>query len=157
MTIFTGRPEMKNSILMGLAVLITMSFSLNATAQRKTAKKPAAKTTASKTTLPPLEVRVARDKVSIQRDNVSRFVDKLGPIAVAIETLDESSRSTPLSKSAQDRNDTNKQNVIAAIRNVRAGLSDLESDFRTKPSLQKYLSTVQGITDLAAEAEDSAL
>jgi hypothetical protein len=36
-------------------------------------------------------------------------------------------------------------------------LTDLESDFRTKPALQKYLASIQGITDLAGQAEDAAI
>jgi len=127
-----------------------------ADAQRKTTTKKSS-TRATKSVLPPLDVRAAREKVSNQLDNINRFVDILGPVAQGIETLDDSARSRRLDQAANDRNEENKQKVISAIRNLRAGLTDLESDFRTKPVLQKYLASIQGITDLAAQAEDSAI
>ena len=140
----------------GLLMLLTLFFAATANAQRKPAKKPKA-SAGSKSTVPPLDVRVAREKVSNQLDNVTRFVDLLGPIAQSIEDLDESAKTAPLSKAANERNEANKKKVISAIRNLRTGLSDLESDFRTKPALQKYRSGIEGITDLAAQAEDAAI
>lgn len=122
-------------------------------------RKPARKTTRVKNTtiVPPLDVRAAREKVDNQLTNVNLFVDKLGPIAQGIETLDQSAKTKRLPQATTAANDANKQKVIAAIRNLKAGLSDLESEFRTKAALQKYLVKIQGITDLAAKSEDSAL
>ena len=148
---------MKHIQLVVFSLLSITIFAGAADAQRKTVKKSSAKSAAAKSTLPPLDVRAAREKVSNQLANVNRFVDVLGPIAQGIETLDESARSRPLDKAANDRNEANKQKVIAAIRNLRAGLTDLEADFRTKPNLQKYLASIEGITDLAAQSEDSAI
>lgn len=123
-------------------------------AKKKIVKKPAVTTTS---TIAPLDVRTAREKVSIQLENVNRFVDVLGPIAQGIEDFDRTSGQQRPSTAAYGKNETNKQKVIAAIRNLRDGLSALESDFRTKPALQRYLRTISGITDLAAESEDSAI
>ena len=39
---------------------------------------------------------------------------------------------------------------------IGTALNSLESEFRTKPLLAKYLPTVQGISDLGARSEDSA-
>jgi hypothetical protein len=146
--------------LVSLALLLTALFAGSVAAQRKPAprKTTPAKTTPAKTTIvPPLEVRTARDKVDAQRSNVNLFVDRLGPIAQAIETLDTSAKTKTLPKVTLDVNEENKQKVIGAIRNLRQGLTDLESEFRTKPTLQKYLTSIQGITDLAAQAEDDAI
>jgi hypothetical protein len=141
----------------GLAVVLLIAGS--AAAQKKTVKKPVAKKppTAAAKIVPPLDVRAGREKVDAQLANVNRFVDVMGPIAQAIETLDESAKAKPLSKAAADKNTANKQKVIEAIRNLKAGLSVLESEFRTKAALQKYLPQIQGITDLASQAEDSAI
>ena len=127
-------------------------------AQKKTPKKPAPRNSAPSTSLvPPLDVRAAREKVSIQSENVNRFVSVLGPIAQGIEDLDNSARSKPLAANTAEKNEANKQKVIAAIRNLRAGLLTLETEFRTKPVLQKYLPSISGITDLSAASEDSAI
>jgi hypothetical protein len=149
---------MRQFRLVALMVVGLTLFAGVADAQKKTTKKTGtAKPPATRTVVPPLDVRAAREKVDNQLANVNRFVDVLGPIAQGIETLDESSRTKRLPKATVDQNEANKQKVIEAIRNLKAGLSTLESEFRTKPVLAKYLPSIQGITDLAAEAEDSAI
>lgn len=138
------------------AFLLVVLFSGAVYAQ----KRPIRKTPLKKspiTVVPPLDVRAAREKVDNQLANVNKFVDVLGPIAQGIETLDASSKAKALPKATMDKNEANKQKVIAAIRNLKAGLTDLESEFRTKAALQKYLPSIQGITDLAAQSEDLAI
>ena len=143
----------------GAAIVIALTlFAGAATAQKKTVKKPVTKKPPiTKTVVPPLDVRVAREKVDTQLANVNRFVDVLGPIAQAIETLDASNAVKKLPPETVAKNEANKTKVIEAIRNLKAGLSTLESEFRTKASLAKYLPSIQGITDLAAQSEDSAI
>jgi hypothetical protein len=40
---------------------------------------------------------------------------------------------------------------------MRATLAALETEFRNKPDLKKYLPHIEGITDLGATSEDSAI
>ncbi|MBK6749498.1 MAG: hypothetical protein KA956_00275 [Pyrinomonadaceae bacterium] len=143
----------------GAAFVIGLTlFAGAATAQKKTTKKPVPKKPpVTKTVVPPLEVRVAREKVDTQLGNVNRFVDVLGPIVQSIEDIDAESRTKRLPPSTLATNEANKKKVVEAIRNMRAGLAILESEFRTKASLSKYLPSIQGITDLAAASEDSAI
>lgn len=150
---------MKPQHLVVLAIVALLAFSGSASAQKKPVKKTttAKKPVAAKTVVPPLDVRAAREKVEIQLGNVQQFVDVLGPIAQGIEDLEASAKTKPLAKSAADKNAANKQKVVEAIRNLKTGLSTLEAEFRTKASLQKYLPSIQGITDLAGESEDSAI
>jgi hypothetical protein len=151
---------MSRFITISLAALLTTLFALSADAQKKPIKKTSTKTSSTKATstvVPPLEVRTGREKVDNQRVNVSLFVDRLGPIAQSIEDFEASAKANPPASSAAAANDTNKQKVVTAIRNLKAGLADLESEFRTKPALQKYLPSIQGITDLASRSEDDAL
>jgi hypothetical protein len=149
---------MKRLQLLAITGLVLALFAGAADAQKRTTRKTTKKKPASPTVVvPPLEVRAAREKVTTQRDNVNRFVDVLGPIAQGIETLDESSKTKHLPQATIDRNEANKQKVVEAIRNLKAGLSNLETEFRTKAELQKYVQNIQGITDLAAQAEDSAI
>lgn len=136
-----------------LVALAGSGYAQKKTAQRSATKKPAA----AQTIVPPLDVRAAREKVTIQADNVNRFVNVLGPIAQGIEDLDNSARTKPLAAKTAEKNNANKQKVIEAIRNLRAGLSVLETEFRTKTVLQKYLPSIGGITDLSAASEDSAI
>lgn len=141
-----------------IALISTALFAGAAYAQNKTKRKPVTKKPpVTKTVVPLLEVRVAREKVDTQLENVNRFVDVLGPIAQAIETLDASNATKRLPQPTIDKNEVNKKKVIEAIRNLKTGLSTLESEFRTKSVLKKYLLNIQGITDLAAQTEDLAI
>jgi len=132
-------------------------FSVGAHGQAR--KKPVKRTTTvtKPATMPPLDVRAARVKVSNQLANVSRFVNGLGPVGQAIEALDAEAKVKNLKKESLDKNEADKQRVVLAIRNLREGMVKLESEFRVKPALKKYLPTIQGISTLAGQAEDSAV
>ena len=122
-------------------------------------KKPVKRTTTpvKAATLPPLEVRAARVKVDNQFTNVSLFVKNFGPVAQALDALEAESKTTKHSKQTLDKNAADKQRVVTAIRNLREGMAKLESEFRVKPVLKKYLPTIQGISDLSGQAETSAI
>ena len=133
-------------------LLLFALFAGTADAQKRTYKK----NTATKT-IPSLDVRTAREKTVIQRDNVNFWIDKLGPIADALELLDASYAKKKPNASALATHEDRKKKFVAVLRNLRDDLSSLESEFRTKPALQKYLVNLKGITDLAAQAEDLAI
>lgn len=118
--------------------------------RKTTTKKPAT------TVIPPLDVRAAREKVEVQLENVDLFVSEYSPRADALELLDAAYAKKKVSDAKLAKHAENKKNIIQTIRNLRVGLAALESEFRTKPVLQKYLPQVQGITDLATDAEDMA-
>jgi hypothetical protein len=132
-------------------------FSYVVDGQKKPSKKSSKKPAVEQPVIPTLDVRTAREKVVIQRDNVNRFVEVMGPIAEGIELLDKRAKVKPLPSSTAAKHEANKKSVIDAIRNLEEGLAVLESEFRTKPDLQKYLPRIQGISDLAARSEDLAI
>lgn len=137
-----------------------LCFSTAAQAQRRPARRTAAKPTPRPTPRPPVISAVERtavQQVSNQQSNVTRFVDILGPVAAGIETVDRTSSTTRLSQKVLDENEANKKKLIEAIRGLRAGLVNLENDFRSKPELRRYLPQLQGISELSAQAEDFAL
>ncbi|MCO5333948.1 MAG: hypothetical protein M9893_08035 [Pyrinomonadaceae bacterium] len=140
-----------------IVALMILMLSGSAFAQKRTTKRPVRRAPAKVSTVPPLDVRAAREKVDNQLANVNRFIDVLGPIAQGIEDLDAQAGTKPLSKTAADSNAANKRKVVGAIRNLKIGISQLESEFRTKASLAKYLPQISGMTDLMAQAEDLAI
>jgi hypothetical protein len=148
---------MKTIRILLLALAATTVFSVAIDGQTK--KKPVkAKTTVNKAaTLPPLDVRHARVKVDNQLANVRAFVARLGPVAQAIEALDVEAKTKKVNQQSLDKNAADKQTVITAIRNLREGMVALESEFRVKPALKKYLPMLQGMSDLGAQSETSAI
>jgi hypothetical protein len=149
---------MKTLLISISILLLTVSFGVSAYGQKTRSKRPAPKPTPVKNiaTLPPLDVRAARVKVSNQVSNVGRFINIMGPIAQSIEALDNEARSRKVSKTSLDTNEQNKQKLLAAIRNMRAGIDALETEFETKPVLKVYLIKLNGVSELAAQSENLA-
>jgi hypothetical protein len=139
------------------ATLLLAVCSIAAQAQKKTTRKPSIRNASAVKTIPPLEVRTAREKTETQRDNVNFWIDKLGPVAVTLESLDAAyAKKRPVAASLAKQED-NKKKFVAMLRNLRDDLAMLESEFRTKPALRKYLVNVDGVSNFAAQAEDSAI
>jgi hypothetical protein len=146
---------MKKVQIWGFMLLVGVICVAPAVAQKKAPRKSSkAKAT---TTIAPLDVRTAREKVDIQLSNVQDFLDKLGPTAVSMETAIADQQAGRLRPETSRIVDAGRAKLVASIRGLRDALTPLESDFRTKSALQKYLPTVEGITDLSHEAEDSAI
>lgn len=137
------------SAILALAILLP-AFSAQA---QKTTRPATPKVVTSSTIGSPSDLKAGADKVSIQIKNVTKFIYALGGIASGIEAVD---KDTKANKAAKDANSVNKQEVMQAIRNLRAGLAALEVEFRTKPALKKFLPQIQGITDLSAQTEELA-
>ena len=153
---------MKTIRFLIIPILAIGACTVSAEAQRKRTpvRRPTAATKKTVTPVKPAltsEAILAKQKVSNQLYNINLFVDKLGPIAQAIESVDADAKTKKLKKETIDVNNANKQKVVLAIRTFKAGLAELETDFRTKPDLKKYLTSIQGISDLGAQSEDSAI
>lgn len=156
----------KTSLLNLTAILICLlGLSVTATAQKRRAttrksSRPAAtttaETTASKSAAANAEFRAASEKVSAQIKNVTRFIYLLGSIAQGIEDVDKAVKAGNASRTTADQNAKNKQDVVATIRNLRAGLAALEGDFQASPTLRLYIFHIQGIADVSAVAEQQA-
>lgn len=149
---FNMKIKSKTPQILVLLMAFLVLFAGSATAQKKkpTVKKPPA------TVTNPLEIREGADKVSIQLKNVSKFLYLLGGIAAGLESTDRDAKAGKLSRAQLDKFAQQKQAVIDSIRNLKAGLSALEIDFRTKNGIKPYLIHVQGVTNLAIESEDLA-
>lgn len=141
--------------------LLAVTLFAGTGAAQKSTRRPVPRATPPKTTkpstLPPLEVRAARVKVSNQLYNLKAFIERLGPIAQNIEAVDNDARTKKIKKESIDQNEAAKQKVITAIRGLREGLVNLETEFRTKPDLKTYLPRITGISDLAGQSVDSAI
>ena len=146
---------MKITRYLVFAVALATLFSISALGQTK---RPVRRTAPARAaTLPPLEVRAARVKVDNQLTNVSLFVKNFGPVAQALDALEAESKTKKHSEQTIAKNAKDKQKVVTAIRNLREGMVKLESEFRVKAGLKKYLPTLQGISTLAGQSEDSAV
>jgi len=139
----------KSNLLLQIVgiLLCLLSLSVAAAAQKKPAKKPAPK---------PVTSFVVKDeslKVANQIKNISRFVFVLGGTARTIEDIDKDPKASP---SVKEKNRAAKQTVLQTIKDVRAGMVQLESDFHAKPELRPFIVFIQGVSETAGIAEDQA-
>jgi hypothetical protein len=151
---------MRTSRYLTVLSILLLGLAIPAAAQRT--RRPAPKPTPKPTPTPARQtvspvVTAAKQLVANQLHNVRIFVDKMGPIAVAIENLDREAAARRLRNDQIDANETNKQKMIAAIRGLRDGLQSLETEFRTKPQLGQYLPRIEGISALCSQSEDQAI
>lgn len=135
-------------------ILCLAGLAMTTNAQKK---KPVTKKTTTPIASNATEVKAGAEKVSIQVKNVSKFIYLLGGIAKGIEDIDKDAKAGKVKREILDQNIKFKQNVIQSIINLRAGLVALEIEFRTKPALKNYLFQINGVSDLAANAENQAL
>jgi hypothetical protein len=143
---------MKRAPIFLAAFVAVLLFSLDAIAQRRPAPRRAPSPSAAASA----DVKLGAEKVSTQIKNVTKFIYTLGGIANRIEDIDREARTRTISRSALDANEANKRSVITAIRNLRAGIEALETQFRTTPALQKYALNLQGISLLVSDCEELA-
>lgn len=149
---------MKIVRFISLLILALSIFAVTTEAQRT--RRPAPKATPKPTPVRNVTnpvVAEAKQKVSIQLHNVNVFVDRIGPIAVSLEAIDRDVAARRVSGSKATEHENNKKDVVSAFAALRSALVALESEFRTKPLLAQYLPKLQGISGLAADAEDSAI
>jgi hypothetical protein len=136
----------------GLMLCFIGALSTAAQAQKKPVKKPVPKATPKPATS--LVVREEAEKVSIQIKNLTYFIYVLGGVAKTIEDIDKDTRA---STAVKNQNAAAKQKVIQSIKNVRAGVVQLENDFHAKLELRSYLLHIQGVSETVGVAEDQAV
>lgn len=155
----------KNSFINLTIILVCLlGLTMTATAQkRRTTKRKTTKPTATKTADTAVskeaanaEFRAGAEKVATQIKNVSKFIFLLGSVAQGIEDVDKAVKAGNANRATADQNERNKQDVVTTIRNLRAGLAALESDFQNSPTLRLYIFHIQGISDISAIAEQQA-
>ena len=143
---------MRKVQIIAFAALTVALFCGSGFAQKK-------KTTYKKASQPlvaPLDVRTAREKVDIQLSNVNSFLNTLGPLSVSMEAAIADQKANKLKPATSKSIDQSRAKIVSSYRGMYDALANLESQFRTTPNLQKYRVSIQGITDLAGQAQDSA-
>jgi hypothetical protein len=147
---------MKKIYSISILILAAAFFTASADAQTKRpVRKPAPKPTPVAATAT-VEVRAAKEKVSNQAFNVTKFTTILGSVASGIEATDRDARSKKVDRKVLESNNANKQKLLTAIKGLRQALTDLETEFKTKLSLRRFAPKLDGITTLSAQSEDLA-
>lgn len=145
---------MKKLFSTAVFVLAIASLAGGAYSQRRPARKPTPRPTPI--SLSSAEIRDAKTKASNQEYNVTRFTVILSSVAASIEATDREAKTKRLDQKVLDANSANKQKLLNAIKGLRAALTSLETEFKTKPSLRRFALKLEGITALGTQSEDLA-
>jgi hypothetical protein len=147
----------KTSFLLQIGVMVfcLLYLSTAALAQKKPVRKSVPKAAPK-----PVASFADKDeslKVANQIKNLTRFIYVLGGIASTLEAVDKDAKAGKVSPAGLKLNQTNKQTVLTTIKNVRAGVVQLEGEFHAKPELRPYIMYIQGVSEMAGIAEDQAV
>lgn len=151
---------MRNALI--ILLLVSMfSLTISATAQTRRRRAPSrgSSATATKTAAAEratAEAKIGREKVAAQVKVLTQFLYLYAGIYKGIESVDQTARARDASSVTVEANERNKAKVKESIRNIRAGLDKLESDFRFSPTLKNYYAYLSGVARLGADAEGQA-
>jgi hypothetical protein len=104
------------------------------------------------------EVQAGRTQIAAQIKVLTQFLYLLGGISKGIETAEQANRNHEETAVALpvDQIERNKARVKDSIRSMRAGLDQVESNFRLNPALQSYYPNLAGVARIGQMAESQA-
>ncbi|MEO6393163.1 MAG: hypothetical protein ABIP75_15040 [Pyrinomonadaceae bacterium] len=140
----------------GLLLLVLVLAPASAMAQSRIRRIPAAPATAAPAKSGPITKRDGANRITIQVNNLARFLYLFGGVAKVIEENDANARTGSASPELTRQNNASKVILRNSIHNFVDGLDQLELDFRSSPVLQKYYPTIKGTAARLAAAEDQA-
>lgn len=117
--------------------------------RRTTTQKRRAPASSSGARLNATEVNGARLRVADQIKNMNRFLYMYGRASKDIEATGAQAESAEVTTRS-------RASLVASVRNVRAGLDQLEEQFRLSPALSNYYPGIRGVAARAADAESKA-
>ena len=144
-------------VLVLVCILVLSSNAVSQTRKRSTPRR-SARAAASYAEKQLAEVRAGRERIASQIKALTQFLYLLGSIAKTIETAEQVNRNREESSVglSAERIEQNKAKVKDSIRNVRAGLNQLEASFRYNVALHSYYPNLAGVTRIGQTAESQA-
>ena len=141
--------------IISLLLAIVVFFPITSFAQSR--KRTTTKSNRSATMPKGSEIqREAATRVADQIKILTKFIYLLGGVAKELEDLDNAAKRNEASPTILEQAQRSKQTVRASITARREELDKLEIYFRTTPELERYYSSLAGVAESAAVAEDQA-
>lgn len=144
-------------VLVLVCIVVLSSPAASQTRKRNTAKR-SARASAAYAEKQLAEVRAGRERLASQIKALTQFLYLLGGISKSIETAEQVNRNREESSvgMSAERIEQNRTKVKDSIRNVRAGLDQLEASFRYNAALHSYYPNLAGVTRIGQTAESQA-
>ena len=147
---------MRRASILFLACIVLSSITAASQTRRRSTQKRAASTSFAEKQQ--AEIRAGREQIAAQIKALTQFLYLFGGISKSIETAEQVNRSHEESSvgMSAERIEQNKAKVRDSLKNVRAGLDQLESSFRLNPVLQSYYPNLAGVARIGQTAEAQA-
>lgn len=149
---------MKRTLILVLACILLLSSTADSQTRKRSPAKRSARASVSFAEKQQAEVRAGRERIAAQIKTLTQFLYLFGGISKGIETAEQVNRNREDSSVglSVEQIERNKAKVKESIRNVRAGLDQLESSFRLNPVLQSYYPNLAGVARIGQTAESQA-
>ncbi len=95
-------------------------------------------------------------RIAVQIKALTQFLYLLGGISKTIESAEQSNRNREPSQLTPEQIEQTKAKVKESVRQVRAGLDDLERGFRFNPALTAFYPYLSGVAVIGRTAEGQA-
>jgi hypothetical protein len=151
-----GGPALKKLLVLLVAVFLLSPAPASAQRRRRAPTKKAAPAQPKADINAIVERRDAAARVATQIKSLSQFLYILGGVVKGIEAADKAIQNQEASPQVIEQTSRSKDTVKTSIRNVRAGLNQLETELSGKPSLRPFYHRFLGLSELAATAEQQA-
>ena len=146
---------MKRTIIVAIACLMLLPTAALGQKKKRTSTTRRARTVTTQKTPDPAVLEGATH-VADQIKILTKFIYLLGGVAKGIEQSDLAITRNEASPAVIEQTEKSKATVRSSIKDVRAGLDKLETDFRTTPALELYYITLGGVARDAAIADQQA-
>ena len=149
---------MKRTLVLVLACIVLLSSTAYSQTRKRSTAKRSARASTSYTEKQQAEVRAGRERIASQIKTLTQFLYLYAGISKGIETAERVNRSQENSSVGlpPEQLERNKAKVKDSIRNVRAGLDELEASFRNNVALHAYYPSLAGVAKIGQTAESQA-
>ncbi len=141
------------AIIAAVLLLSPMVVDAQTRNRRTSSQRRRTSTPAANASREPLALQAARGQVVERIKVLTRFIYIYGGIANDIEVAEQQAQRGAISEDLQRLTSQRKAALQASLRDVRAGLDQLEQDFRTTVGFERYYTKLAGVTAAASDAE----
>jgi hypothetical protein len=152
-----GEWALKRAFILVLVCILLLSTAANSQTRRRRrpAKRPA-KVSTSYAEKQQAEIRAGRVRIAVQIKALTQFLYLLGGISKTIESAEQANHNSEPSQLTPEQIEQTKARIKESIKNVRAGLDELERGFRFNPALTTFYPNLSGVALLGKTAETQA-
>lgn len=141
--------------ILTIGLLLSSTLAAAQTRGRRATSAQRRRGAATSTARDAQSLATARGRVAERIKILTQFIYLYGGIANDIEVADAQKQRGAASRDVIQLTEKRRAALRTSLRDVRAGLDQLEQDFRTTIGFERYYARLAGVAAAAADAEES--